>query len=133
MYFSDTRGPWVDAFDFDPAGGKVSRRRRFVTLNNETGRPDGATCDTDNCYWSAGPSASRLNRFSPKGELMATIDMPNFRPTMPCFGGPDFGTLYVTSLTEGLTSGAGRQHVLAGTVLAFAAGAKGLPTHRFAD
>lgn len=133
MYFSDSRGPWVDAFDFDPTGGSVSRRRRFVTLSNETGRPDGATCDTANCYWSAGPSASRLNRFSRTGELMTAIDMPNFRPTMPCFGGADFGTLYVTSLTEGLTREQVEQHALAGTVLAFDAGAKGLPTHRFAD
>ncbi len=133
MYFSDSRGPWVDAFDFDPATGGVSRRRRFVTLSTATGRPDGATCDTENCYWSAGPSASRLNRFSPDGALMASIEMPNFRPTMPCFGGPDFGTLYVTSLTQGLTAEQVEQYALAGTVLAFEAGAKGLPTHRFAD
>jgi sugar lactone lactonase YvrE len=133
MYFSDSRGPWVDAFDFDRAGGGVSRRRRFVTLSSEAGRPDGATCDTDNCYWSAGPSASRLNRFSPQGELMAAIEMPNFRPTMPCFGGPDLSTLYVTSLTEGLTTDQVEQHALAGTVVAFEAGARGLPTHRFAD
>jgi sugar lactone lactonase YvrE len=133
MYFSDSRGPWVDAFDFDPATGSVSRRRRFATLSTETGRPDGATCDTENCYWSAGPSASRLNRFAPDGTLLAAIDMPNFRPTMPCFGAPDFGTLYVTSLTQGLTAEQIAQHALAGTVLAFQPGAKGLPTHRFAD
>ena len=72
-------------------------------------------------------------RFSPTGELMTAIDMPNFRPTMPCFGGADFGTLYVTSLTEGLTREQVEQRALAGTVLAFQAGAKGLPTHRFAD
>ena len=133
MYFSDSRGPWVDAFDFDPAGGNVARRRRFATLSAEIGRPDGAACDNENSYWSAGPSASRLNRFSPDGALVASIDMPNFRPTMPCFGGPDFGTLYVTSLTEGLTTEQVEQHALAGTVLAFEAGATGLPTHRFAD
>lgn len=133
MYFSDSRGPWVDAFDFDPATGHTSHRRRFATLSTETGRPDGGTCDSENCYWSAGPSASRLNRFSPQGALLSSIDMPNFRPTMPCFGGPDYGTLYVTSLTQGLAKELVEQHPLAGTLLAFDAGAKGLPTYRFAD
>ena len=133
MYFSDSRGPWVDAFDFDPATGRVSRRRRFVTPGTEAGRPDGAACDSANCYWSAGPSASRLNRFAPDGALLASIEMPNFRPTMPCFGGAELGTLYVTSLTEGLAAQQIEQHPLAGTILAFDPGATGLPTHRFAD
>jgi sugar lactone lactonase YvrE len=133
MYFSDSRGPWVDACDFDPASGVASRRRRFVTLSTEVGRPDGAATDEENCYWSAGPSAGRLNRFAPDGTLLAAIDVPSFRPTMPCFGGPDLATLYVTSLTESLTRQQIDRHALAGTVLACAVGAKGLATHRFAD
>jgi sugar lactone lactonase YvrE len=133
MYFSDSRGPWVDAADFDPASGTLSRRRRFATLSNELGRPDGAACDSDDCYWSAGPSASRINRFTPDGELVGSIDMANFRPTMPCFGGPDFATLYVTSLTQGLSDEERAQHPFAGTTLAVDPHARGVPTQRFAD
>ena len=92
MYFPDFRDPWVDAFDFDPTTGRTSRRRRFATLTTETGRADGAACDTEDCYWSAGPSANRLNLFSPQCELLTSSDMPNFRPTMPCFGGPGPGS-----------------------------------------
>jgi sugar lactone lactonase YvrE len=133
MYFSDSRGPWIDACDLDPATGSISRRRRFATLTTEAGRPDGAACDTENCYWSAGPSASRLNRFSPTGQLLASITMPNYRPTMPCFGGADLSTLFVTSLMQNLTAEQIEQHPLSGTVLAFDVETKGLPTSRFAD
>jgi sugar lactone lactonase YvrE len=133
MYFSDSRGPWVDACDFEAATGKIANRRRFLDLTEEIGRPDGAACDTEDCYWSAGPSAGRLNRFSPAGKLLESHSIPNFRPTMPCFGGPDFTTLYVTSLTQNLTAEQMAEHPLAGMTLAFAPGARGLATSRFAD
>ena len=41
MYHSDSRGPWVDAWDFDPATGAIGNRRRVVELTEEIGRPDG--------------------------------------------------------------------------------------------
>ncbi|MEO8882039.1 MAG: SMP-30/gluconolactonase/LRE family protein [Devosia sp.] len=133
MYFSDSRGPWVDVCDFDAKTGTAAKRRRFLDLTAEIGRPDGATCDSDDCYWSAGPSGSRINRFSPTGELLDFYELANFRPTMPCFGGADLSTLYVTSLTQNLTAEQITENPLAGTVLAFRPGARGVPTHRFAD
>jgi sugar lactone lactonase YvrE len=133
MYFSDSRGPWVDSFDFDPGTGATSGRRRFATLSTEAGRPDGAACDADGNYWSAGPSASCINRFSPAGDLLEKFAMPHFRPTMPCFGGSDFKTVYVTSLTQGLTPEQLAANPLAGTVIAFETEYAGTPTYRFAD
>lgn len=53
----------------------------------------------DGCYWSAGVSAARLNRFSADGRLLAVIPLPLPAPTMPCFAGD---TLYLTSLRAGL-------------------------------
>jgi sugar lactone lactonase YvrE len=52
---------------------------------------------------------------------------------MPCFGGADLSTLFVTSLIQNLTAEQIEQHPLSGTVLAFDVEAKGLPTSRFAD
>ena len=62
------------------------------------GRPDGGACDMAGNYWSAGPSAGRLNRFSADGELLDWIELPIATPTMPCFGDDDMRTIYVTSL-----------------------------------
>lgn len=99
MYHSDSRGDiWLDCWDFDPATGSVSNRRRLREHDEAAGRPDGGACDMTGHYWSAGPSAGRLNRFSAEGELLDWIALPIATPTMPCFGDDDLRTIYVTSL-----------------------------------
>ncbi len=101
MFHADSRGPWIDRWRFDPATGAISERARLATLDDKVGRPDGGCCDAEGFYWSAGVSAGRLNRFAPDGSLADSFALPVPAPTMPCFGGPDFRTLYLTSLTEG--------------------------------
>lgn len=99
MYHSDSRGSmWLDCWDFDPATGQPSNRRRVRDNDEATGRCDGGACDQDGNYWSAGPSKSRINRFSPDGTLLDWVDLPLVHPTMPCFGGPDLRKVFVTSL-----------------------------------
>ncbi|WP_332702157.1 SMP-30/gluconolactonase/LRE family protein [Devosia sp.] len=99
MYHSDSRGGmWVDCWDFDVATGSVSNRRRLRDNDEANGRADGGACDLAGVYWSAGPSASRINRFSANGALLGWVDVPLRLPTMPCFGGADMRTVYVTSL-----------------------------------
>jgi len=101
LYHSDSRGSmWLDCWDFDRATGAVSNRRRLRDNDEANGRPDGGACDVAGNYWSAGPSASRINRFSATGELLDWVDMPLKFPTMPCFGGPDMKTVFVTSLNS---------------------------------
>ena len=101
LYHSDSRGSmWLDCWDFDRSTGMVSNRRRLRDRDEASGRPDGGACDLAGTYWSAGPSASRINRFSASGELLGRVDVPLKFPTMPCFGGPDLCTVYVTSLNS---------------------------------
>jgi sugar lactone lactonase YvrE len=107
LYWSDSRGPTIDCFIFDPESGSVSNRRRFANLDEATGRPDGGACDVEGCYWSAGVSAAVLNRFTPDGALVARYPTPARAPTMPCFCGPDLALLAVTSLSVGLDLGKG--------------------------
>ncbi|MFT4151888.1 MAG: SMP-30/gluconolactonase/LRE family protein [Paracoccaceae bacterium] len=97
MFWSDSRGPWIDLFDFDPATGTPANRRRIRALDEATGRPDGAACDADGFYWSAGVSAGVINRFSPKGALDRRVPFPVPAPTMPCFCGPGLRQMAVTS------------------------------------
>ena len=102
LYHSDSRGSmWLDCWDFDRATGAVSNRRRLRDDDEANGRPDGGACDLAETYWSAGPSASRINRFSATGELLGWVDVPLKLPTMPCFGGADMKTVFVTSLGSG--------------------------------
>ena len=97
MYHSDSTAGTVDAWDFDPAAGGIGNRRRFATLAEADGRPDGAACDADGCYWSAGIFAGQLLRFAPDGKLVERIPVPVPAPTMPCFAE---GAIWITSLRE---------------------------------
>nr|WP_295886330.1 SMP-30/gluconolactonase/LRE family protein [uncultured Devosia sp.] len=112
LYHSDSRGGmWLDCWDFDAASGAVSNRRRLRDQDLPNGRPDGGACDEDGIYWSAGPSAGRINRFSADGALLGWVDLPLQHPTMPCFGGADGRTIFVTSLNSG-SDEAGRDGIV---------------------
>jgi len=132
MFHADSRGPWIDRWQFDRWTGAISDRRRFAEPN-EIGRPDGGTCDAEGYYWSAGVSAGRLNRFAPDGSLAASLPVPVAAPTMPCFGGADFRTLFLTSLREGRSEEALAAAPLTGRVLAGEAPVAGFAPWRFLD
>jgi sugar lactone lactonase YvrE len=98
MYHSDTGGGLIETWDFDPASGAMTNHRQFANLTDEQGRPDGGATDAEGNYWSAGPSAGVLNKFSPSGDLLERIPFPVPGPTMPCFAGKH---LFVTSIRQG--------------------------------
>jgi sugar lactone lactonase YvrE len=128
MFHSDSRQRFVQTFDFDPATGALSNGRRIRLLEEQEGRPDGAACDAEGYYWSAGVSAGVLNRIAPDGTIVRRIAMPAAAPTMPCFAGPGLRTLYVTSLT---TDRLGPRQ--AGTLMVLDVGVAGAPIARFGE
>ncbi len=132
MFHTDTRGPWIDRWRFDPATGALSERTRIAEPDDSIGRPDGGAVDVEGCYWSAGISAAKLNRWSADGALLASFDIPA-SPTMPCFGGPDGRRLFVTSLRDGRSSEQLERYPLSGTVFAGKAFVAGVPGFRFRD
>ena len=93
----------------------------------EWGRPDGGATDEEGCYWNCGVSAGRLNRFSRGGELIEYVELPVTHPTMPCFGGHDGRTLYVTSLRENLSAAELARTPQAGGVFMLEPGVAGAP------
>jgi sugar lactone lactonase YvrE len=130
MYHSDSRGRWIDAYDFAPKTGAWSNHRRIVAdLAEEAGRPDGGACDVEGCYWSAGVSAGVLNRFSAQGKLLETVKLPFPAATMPCFGGEDMKTLFVTSLVEAKDP----PHPDSGRIAVLRLAVAGVPVGKFAD
>lgn len=100
LWHSDSRQARIWISDYDPETGRVGPAREVAHVANETGRPDGAAVDAEGGYWSAGVSAGVLNRWLPDRTLDRSIRLPVKWPTMPCFGGPDLRTLYVTSLRK---------------------------------
>jgi L-arabinonolactonase len=122
MYFADSQGGYVWAWDFDPATGDIDRRRVFIDFRDTGGCADGATVDAEGCYWTTLPESGKLSRYDPDGKLMQTIMMPTSIPTCCEFGGRDLDILYVTSAKlRKLTD------PLAGALFALDVGVKGLP------
>lgn len=134
LYHSDSRGAqWIDIWDFDRSSGAVHNRRRFAEAGDAVGRADGGACDIEDNYWSCGPWGSRVNRFSATGHLIDWIEVPVLRPTMPCFGGDDMRTLYIASLSSGVSEDLLRQNPLCGGIVSLRAPVEGVPVARFAD
>ncbi len=136
MYLADTQAHRVTAFDVDAADGALSRRRvfrQFVArapgqpLDDYRGRPDGAAVDAEGAYWVAMFEGRRLLRLAADGALLAELMLPVRCPTMPCFGGPDLKTLFITTAREGRPDDELAQQPLAGCVLQLQVEVAGLP------
>jgi len=138
MHWSDTKSHTVYAADFDPVDGTPSGRRVFASfpvkqpgesLATYGGRPDGAAMDAEGCYWVAMFEGQRLLRLSPEGEVILEVCLPVRCPTMPCFGGPDLKTLYVTTAREKRPAAELAEQPFAGCVLALEVDVPGLPVN----
>jgi sugar lactone lactonase YvrE len=99
MYFSDSHSGEVVQYDFDPETGNIDNKRRFIDMSALGGVADGATVDSDGCYWVTIPITGKVCRFDPNGVLMQTIHLPTDCPTCCEFGGENLDTLFVTSAT----------------------------------
>jgi sugar lactone lactonase YvrE len=133
MFHADSRGPWIDRWDFDASTGAISHRARIAELDDASGRPDGGATDAEGCYWSAGVSAARLNRFAADGRLIATYPVPVAAPTMPCFGGVGLTRLFVTSLRRGRPPTLLERYPLTGITVVAPSPVAGAPVSRFRD
>ena len=130
MYHADSMTGAIDAWAFDPRTGDIADRRRFATLSAQEGRPDGAACDRDGDYWSAGVSAGCLNRFAPDGTLRERIPLPIPAPTMPCFAE---GAVWITSLRELADEASLAAHPALGGLHRLPTLVEGAPIGLFAD
>lgn len=138
MYWSDTKSHRIWAFDFDGSDGSLSVQRLLrefpkrdpaEPLSAYGGRPDGAAVDAEGAYWVAMYEGQRLLRLDPTGELLGEVELPVRCPTMPCFGGADLRTLYVTTVSDGRPPEERRAQPWAGAVLALTVEVPGLPVH----
>lgn len=129
MYWADTPTQQVLVWDYDSATGQRTNERVFFDYLTVEGKPDGACVDADGYYWSASVRGWALTRVSPDGIVDRRIDVPVELPTMPCFGGPNLDTLFVTSIAsddENAESAARRKGVAAGALLAIDLSSEGI-------
>lgn len=132
MYFADSWTRAIYAFDFDVDEGSIANQRVFAQFGENEGIPDGATVDTDGCYWIAHFDGGKITRYTPQGKIDRVIEMPVIRPTSCAFGGPDLRTLYITSASFNLSEDQLRAAPLSGSIFALNTGAQGIPEPVFA-
>lgn len=147
LYWSDTPRHVTHAWDFDAATGALQNQRVFQQFapkpadwtpgapgaSGYGGRPDGAAVDVDGNYYCAMFEGGRLLKFAPTGALLADILTPVRCPTMPCFGGDDLRTLYLTSVRAGRPAAELAALPESGCVFAMRVETPGLPVNFFLD
>jgi sugar lactone lactonase YvrE len=141
LYWADTGSQAIWAWDFDAASARLSNRRLFhqfapkSELNPEAyaGRPDGAAVDALGNYHVAMYEGARVCQLSPDGKLLAQWRTPAQCPTMPCFGGDDQQTLYLTTARQKRSATELEALPLSGCILSMRAAVPGLPVNFFLD
>ena len=136
MYWADTKAHTLYAFDYERANGAIARRRVFARfaeraagepLERYGGRPDGAAVDAAGNVWLAMYEGAQLVQLAPDGTLRRVVALPVRCPTMPCFGGADLKTLYVTTARQDRPADELAREPWAGCVLALPVDVPGLP------
>lgn len=97
LYFSDTVGRQIFAYDVDHRSFQLHNRRQLFVVPADEGMPDGLTVDAEGHLWLAHYGGGLISRLAPDGNRVARYKVPAINVTSLCFGGPDLGTLYVTT------------------------------------
>lgn len=113
------------------ADGSLGTPRVWRQFAAGEGAPDGMTVDSEDCVWIAQWGGARVCRYSPAGELLATIAMPVIQPSSVAFGGADFKTLYVTSAWQDFDAAQRERDPQAGSLFSVRVDVAGVPAQRF--
>ncbi len=147
LYWADTPSHSIRAWDWDAESNTLSRPRVFASwpgkpagwqagMDNNGGyggRPDGAAVDAEGNYWVAMFEGGRILQLSPAGETLAEWPLPVQCPTMPCFGGDDLKTLYVTTARKNRPAAELEAFPGAGCLFAMRVDVPGLPVNFYRD
>jgi sugar lactone lactonase YvrE len=147
VYWSDTLRHVIRAWDWHADTNTMGAGRVFHQFDVKPkgwqygavngpaygGRPDGAAVDAQGNYYAAMFEGQRLLKFAPGGELLADIPTPAMCPTMPCFGGDDLQTLYLTTARHGRSAQELADFPLSGCVFSMRVDTPGLPVNFFHD
>jgi sugar lactone lactonase YvrE len=144
LYWADTPRHVIHAWDWEARANTLRRHRIFHQFTPKPagwrpgeggygGRPDGAAVDVAGNYWCAMYEGGRIVQLSPAGVLLQEIEVPARCPTMPCFGGPQGQTLFLTTARHGRPAEELAALPWSGCVLALEPGVAGLPVNFFID
>ena len=132
FYFIDT--PTLQVIRYDYSNGSIQNKQSIIHIDaTKDGYPDGMTIDADGMLWIAHWGGWQVTRWDPsRGEKLTAIKLPVSQVTSICFGGDDFGDMFITTARRGLTDEQLKLEPQAGgTFQVKNTGYKGLPFYRF--
>jgi sugar lactone lactonase YvrE len=128
LYYIDSPTRVVQAFDYDIETGAITRPRIALDLTTTPGVPDGCTIDTEGRLWIAHWDGARVTCWDPvRAKLIDTLHLPVPRVTSCTFGGPNLGTLFISSAADPETAVAPEGRPRGGFVFCAQPGAQGRP------
>lgn len=144
LYWADTPSHVVHAWDHDVQTNTLTAHRIHLQFppkpagwnfaqTSYQGRPDGAAVDVQGNYYAAMFEGRRICKFAPDGTLLAELPTPAQCPTMPCLGGEDLKTLYLTTARHGRSAQELALFPQSGCVFSMRVEVPGLPVNFFAD
>lgn len=125
LYSVDTERRVVFVRSYDVASGRVGPRSAHLFFDD--GYPDGMCIDAEGHLWIAMWGPGRVDRYSPAGELVASIDVPSPHTSSVAFAGRDLDVLVITTATQDLDDDQLRQFPHSGRIFTVRPGVCGLP------
>jgi sugar lactone lactonase YvrE len=126
LYHVDTLGRTLWACDLG-ADGALSAPRRFATIAEGEGWPDGPCVDSEGHVWIGLFGGWGARRYAPDGALVETVRFPVANVTKLAFGGADLRTVYATTAAKGLSARERAAQPEAGNLFAFRVDVAGAP------
>lgn len=145
VYWADTPMHTVRAWNWKSQANLLSNERVFHRFAGKPegwsadrpegygGRPDGASVDAQGRYWVAMYEGGQVLCLDAGGTPLQALPVPAQCPTMPCFGGDDLRTLFVTTGRHGRGSAELARLPDSGSVLHTRVDSPGLPVNFFDD
>jgi len=118
LYVVDTLAGTIDAADIKE-DGSLGERRRFVTIDDSDGHPDGPTIDSEGCVWISLYGGWEARRYSPIGDLLQVVHFPVANITKVAFGGSDLRTAFATTARQMLSPEDIARQPLIGSLFSF--------------
>jgi sugar lactone lactonase YvrE len=130
MYHVDSVPGTVWSAAYDPATGEVGERRKLLSIAD--GLPDGLCVDVEGNLWIAIWGRGEVRRYTPGGELLATVAVPAPHTTSVAFVGEGRDRLLITTARDGLSEADLDAHPESGRLFLADVGTTGVPTPRWA-
>lgn len=117
LYLSDSLQKKMFVFEVDERQTIChSRKTTLIDLSLSQATPDGGAMDANGNLWNAQWDGFNVQCYSPRGEVLDSIDLSVPKVSSCCFGGADHSFLFITSAREGMSQVELEKYPLSGCV-----------------